>query len=230
MTESARRLDRGSAQEAILDAAELVFAEHGYDGASTRAIAERAGVNQALIHYHFRTKEQLFEAAFTGPAQAINAERRALLDALGPGRPALEEVLTAFLLPTVRLGHDGGAAGAAYARLVVHVASGTDARSRRLTAAQYDPIAREFIAAIRAALPGLDRAAAVEGYLHAVAIGVAMTAPTNRAAGLGGRDLATESAEERVARAVIFIAAGLRAMAAAHPDTELSEDMEETNT
>ena len=45
----------------ILAAARDLFAEHGLDGTSTRAVAEAAGVNLAMIHYYFGSKEQLYE-------------------------------------------------------------------------------------------------------------------------------------------------------------------------
>ncbi len=44
----------------LVEAALTEFAAHGYDGASTRAIAERAGVHQPLINYHFRSKADLW--------------------------------------------------------------------------------------------------------------------------------------------------------------------------
>ncbi|MDJ0789772.1 MAG: TetR family transcriptional regulator [Myxococcota bacterium] len=47
----------------MLDAALAAFSELGFDGASTRAIAARAGVNQGLIPYYFGTKEALWQAA-----------------------------------------------------------------------------------------------------------------------------------------------------------------------
>lgn len=47
--------------EKILRAADKLFAEVGYDAATTREIAELSGVNKALIHYHFKSKEALLE-------------------------------------------------------------------------------------------------------------------------------------------------------------------------
>jgi len=47
---------------ALLDAAAVEFAAHGFDGASTRRIAERAGAHQPQINYHFTSKEQLWRA------------------------------------------------------------------------------------------------------------------------------------------------------------------------
>jgi AcrR family transcriptional regulator len=48
----------------ILDAAERVFAEHGYDGSSTRLISGEAGVNMAMLNYYFGSKEGLLLALF----------------------------------------------------------------------------------------------------------------------------------------------------------------------
>lgn len=48
----------------ILDAARTVFREQGMSGARMRQIAEQAGINPALLHYYFRSKEQLFKAVF----------------------------------------------------------------------------------------------------------------------------------------------------------------------
>lgn len=60
-----RRRRRGSELVALdlLEAALVEFAAHGFDGASTRAIAERAGAHQPQINYHFASKEQLWQAA-----------------------------------------------------------------------------------------------------------------------------------------------------------------------
>ena len=60
----------------ILEAARRLFASLGYDGATTRRIADEAGVDSALIAYHFGTKEQLFVAVHELP---INPSDLALL-------------------------------------------------------------------------------------------------------------------------------------------------------
>lgn len=215
MAQAARQPLRRDAQEAILDAAEQIFAENGFHGATTRAIAELAEANAALIHYYFGSKEALFEAVFARRAGSINAERRARLAALhAHGQPALEQVLDALLRPTVSLGHDPARGGAHYARLVGHVATGTDERSRRLTGASYDAIARSFIDEVAAAVPGLTREHAVHGYLNAIAIGIALMAPTGRAQRLmPPHPTPNEPLDAMLARSVRFIAAGIRALA-----------------
>jgi AcrR family transcriptional regulator len=53
-----------STEEKILDAARKVFVLKGLDGARMQDIADEAGINKALLHYYFRTKDKLFEMIF----------------------------------------------------------------------------------------------------------------------------------------------------------------------
>ncbi|MBO4206056.1 TetR/AcrR family transcriptional regulator [Micromonospora echinofusca] len=62
-----RRAGKPDTRESILAAARTVFAERGFDGASIRAIAAGAGVDPALVHHYFGTKDQLFLAAMNSP-------------------------------------------------------------------------------------------------------------------------------------------------------------------
>ena len=67
MTRTGRRPGRQDTKEAILAAARDAFAEKGFDGASIRQIAGAAGVDPALVHHYFGTKDQLFVAAMDFP-------------------------------------------------------------------------------------------------------------------------------------------------------------------
>src|SRR6266702_2821486 len=91
-------------KDRILDAAERSFANHGFEGASIRAIVMDAGVNLASIHYHFRSKEALLEAVLTRRISLVNDARLERLDAAqraaAPRSPSVEEILRAFILPT----------------------------------------------------------------------------------------------------------------------------------
>ncbi len=55
----ARRLPAATAREEILDASAELFAQRGYAATSTRLIAERVGIRQASLYYHFDNKEQI---------------------------------------------------------------------------------------------------------------------------------------------------------------------------
>jgi len=58
-----------STEQKILEAAKQVFMEKGIDGARMQDIADKAGINKALLHYYFRSKEKLFEMIFVEEAR-----------------------------------------------------------------------------------------------------------------------------------------------------------------
>lgn len=70
MVKSTSKRDAG-AEARILDAAHRVFLRTGTAGARTQEIAAEAGVNSALLHYYFRTKERLAEAVFKRAAAEL---------------------------------------------------------------------------------------------------------------------------------------------------------------
>ena len=51
-------------EEQILIAAKELFLQNGYDGVSTTLVAKKVGCNQALVHYYYRTKQNLFKIVF----------------------------------------------------------------------------------------------------------------------------------------------------------------------
>jgi AcrR family transcriptional regulator len=87
--EELRAVDPDSPRGRILKAARELFAEHGFDGTSTRAVSERAEVNLAMIHYYYSSKEQLYDRVLV---QAIFEVRQAALGAI-PENALPEEAL-----------------------------------------------------------------------------------------------------------------------------------------
>ena len=61
-------------QVQIMETAETLFAEKGFNGTSVRDIAEKAQVNLAMISYYFGSKEKLFEALFMYRAEATKVK------------------------------------------------------------------------------------------------------------------------------------------------------------
>jgi AcrR family transcriptional regulator len=59
-------LKDSTTEEKILEAAKDVFMKYGLYGARMQDIANTAGINKALLHYYFRSKEKLFDAVFDG--------------------------------------------------------------------------------------------------------------------------------------------------------------------
>lgn len=93
----------------LLDAAEAEFSRVGFGGATTKAIARAAGVAQGLLHYHFGTKEGLFEAVIARRSGPINEARLTMLEAVDMSAPdAMTRIFEAFFRPP--LGPQGGAA------------------------------------------------------------------------------------------------------------------------
>jgi AcrR family transcriptional regulator len=71
MARTGRRPGVSGTREAILDAARRAFAEQGYQQATIRGVAELAGVDPALVHHYFGTKQELFVAAVEFPVNPV---------------------------------------------------------------------------------------------------------------------------------------------------------------
>jgi len=99
-----RRAGESRTREAILEAARLRFGAQGYDGATIRAIAADAGVNPALVHHFYGTKERLFAAAMSlpvVPSEIITVVLGAERDRLGERFEArIGEILVGTMLRT----------------------------------------------------------------------------------------------------------------------------------
>src|SRR5690242_16020319 len=94
----------GDTRERLLNAAERLFAERGFNGVSTRMITEEADANSAAMHYHFGTKAALIRAVFERRLGPINEQRERLMaEALENTPPDPARVLTAFIGPTLAL-------------------------------------------------------------------------------------------------------------------------------
>jgi TetR/AcrR family transcriptional regulator len=68
-------------EEKILDAAKKIFLAKGLDGARMQDIADEAGINKAMLHYYFRSKDKLFEQIFTEVAGHFLPKIIAILEA-----------------------------------------------------------------------------------------------------------------------------------------------------
>lgn len=113
---------RTDTRERVLEVAARHFAEHSFQGASLRAIQREVGVNPATVHYHFGTKEDLYQAVIAQFLERIQAERLARLDRVPAnlsGRERLERLLHGYLAPHLELATTP--AGYNYARILAYV-------------------------------------------------------------------------------------------------------------
>ena len=87
----------GDTEQRILEAARVVFVRRGTSGARMQEIAAEAGVNQALLHYYFRSKERLAEAVFRQVAGRVVPTVLGLFGSDLPVEAKVEQIVAAYL-------------------------------------------------------------------------------------------------------------------------------------
>lgn len=199
----------------ILDAAERLFANRGYEGASIRDVAAAADVQVHAVSYHFGPKEALFDAVVVRRAAIMTAHRRAALEAArtaaADGPIPIAAMVRAYVTPFIRSAGHGQPGWRNYAALMGRLANsplGTE-----IIAKHYDETARAYIAEFGRALPEVDAAELVDGFLDMVAAMLAICARTGRSERLSGRRM-PRSTEESIETLVRFHTAGFLALAA----------------
>lgn len=182
----------------VFDAAERVFADRGFDGATIRDIAAEAGEPVGTIHHHGGGKEVLFHRTVARRAEPLSQARRAALETLKrDGTVTTETLLAAFFRPIFDLSRD-------YARLVAFVSA--DERWRSISAACFDPTAELFLTELLALRPMAHRAEVAEAFVFSVSAMLALLTSQGRIAALGGE---MRAADAQIDHLIRFCAAGL---------------------
>jgi AcrR family transcriptional regulator len=145
-----------STKERILAAAEVLFAQRGFDGASLRQLTAAAGVNLAAVNYHFGSKDKLVEEVFRRRLDTLNAHRLAALSKVA-GEPdtTLQDVLDAFIRPALALSGDGS--GSLFMRVLARAFAEHDDHLRQFMSENYGHVMRQFTAEFARLLPQLSR-------------------------------------------------------------------------
>jgi AcrR family transcriptional regulator len=202
-------------RESILANAERMFADRGYAGTTLREIADGSHVTQALINYYFGSKFALFEEVYLRRAvevsreRLINLETLEQLEAVTGEPPAVEDIVRAFLEPTLAL--RATPEGRNFLRLQSRLHTEPPQLSYQLRTEAYDRSTRGYVRLLRKVLPRLS---ALDAYWRVtMMIGTYLYAfsDTHRMEELAGRDYdATDSAAvmEQVTR---FLTGGLPA-------------------
>ncbi|AJG19395.1 Transcriptional regulator, TetR family [Cupriavidus basilensis] len=201
-------IPEASKRERVLDAAERLFAQGGFDGVSMRDIAAAAEVGLPLIVYHFETKRNLYRALFERRKTVFEARLAALREPLTDGKDPVEHIVRAFVEPVMRIQNTEG--GLAYAKLVAREASDPKEAERGIVADYFDPFAMEFVKAIRKALPGNGTSYAHWAYLFAVGA-LVMSVFDSRIERISGGKVKAGDMRRKSEYLVSFIAAGIRA-------------------
>jgi AcrR family transcriptional regulator len=160
MTNRTTSRHTGDTKTRILDAAETLFIECGYEAMSLRQITSKAEVNLAAVNYHFGSKESLMHAMLSRRLDLLNQERLKLLDRfdslLGP-RVTCEHVLGAMFIPALRVSRDPRVGGKAFLRLLGRAYTDPSSFIRDFLNAHYASVAVRFFDAFQRALPHLPR-------------------------------------------------------------------------
>jgi len=143
----------------ILDAAEELFMQHGFEGTSMRLLTAKAGVNLAAVNYHFGSKDALVEALFRRRLDPMNAARIAELEKLEASErsPSSEAIIRAFISPGLRLLEDSRGGGRNFVRLLGRTYSEPNKDVRQLIGQMYAPAMQRYKTALERALPQMPR-------------------------------------------------------------------------
>ena len=143
----------------ILDAAELLFTEHGFDATTLRQITAAAGVNLAAVNYHFGSKEALIREVFRRRLTWLNQQRLQALDRLeaeaagAPLKPS--RLLEVFFGVALKMAADTEGGGRTFMRLLGRTYTKPSEFVRGFLAEEYAAVIARFKAALIKALPGV---------------------------------------------------------------------------
>ncbi len=147
---------KASKSEQILDAAEALFAVHGYDGVTMRKIADEAKVDVALASYHFGRKTDVFNAVFERRADVLNRSRlealRKYQESAGKKGPSVEKIIEAFLRPLEIAQENNDPGWKNYLALIAYV-NNSQVWGKTMMSSVFDELVQEYIAALKKALP-----------------------------------------------------------------------------
>lgn len=196
-----------STKERILAAAEALFAQRGFDGASLRQLTASAGVNLAAVNYHFGSKEKLVEQVFKRRLDALNQHRLAeLAKVAGQPNTTLDDVLAAYIRPALELSHEGN--GSLFMRVLARAFAEHDDTLRQFLSDNYGHVMRQFTAEFARLLPHLEKA---ELYWRIDLVTGALTHAMSGFGMIQRKDNVSEQQhrEQTAAHLIRFAAAGL---------------------
>ncbi|MEJ2255478.1 MAG: TetR family transcriptional regulator [Woeseiaceae bacterium] len=208
-------------RERILDAAEELFAQRGFEGVSVRQIMRKADADVSLAYYHFKSKQDLFDQVMLRRVEFLNEIRlEALEEVVGrhvDDEPTVEEIIGAFTRPLLQLLVDDHEKWSYYYQLIAQINNSPD-RGGALMSRYFDPLVSRFIEALNKALPGSDPADLYWSY-HFLSGALTLTfAETGRIDNLSGGVCRSTNIAAINERMHVFLAAGFRTLCS-RPDS-----------
>lgn len=144
-----------STRQRILGAAEELFAERGFAGASLRQVTAAANVNLAAVNYHFGSKENLIEEVFRRRLDELSRRRMERLAGVGTDA-TLESLLDAFITPALELSLDVRG-GSVFMRVLARAFAEHNTHLRKFLSDNYGYVLKDFATAFAGLLPQLDK-------------------------------------------------------------------------
>lgn len=158
-TEKTKAPMKYKTRDLLLDVAEELFTEHGFDGTSVRDITEQAGTRLASVNYHFGTKKSLFIAVIMRRATVLCEERLMMLRNIKvqsmDTEVALNKLVEAFVQPLIKHSTKGDPGWKNYCRLIAQTSTYRQAYEDNTVREVFDPTAFEFIKLLKQILPKL---------------------------------------------------------------------------
>jgi len=201
----------------LLDAAERLFADHGFEGTSVRAVTRAAATSVSAANYHFGSKEALLQAALVRRLEPINRRRLEALEAAeraaGAAPAAVEAIVEAFLRPGFEARRSLRADQAGYRRLAARLYTDPHGKVSSLKAELFGPVIQRFLDALARALPERPHAELALDLEFLIGVMVHVISGHDRERSESSAPAAI-SDDQLLRRMVAFAAAGLRAASA----------------
>ncbi|MFA5916092.1 MAG: TetR family transcriptional regulator [Burkholderiales bacterium] len=202
-------------RQRILDAAESLFTEHGFDATTLRQITGAAEVNLAAVNYHFGSKEELIREVFRRRLTWLNQQRLQELDRLeaeaggAPLKPS--RILEVFFGVALKMAADSKGGGRTFMRLLGRTYTKPSEFVRGFLAEEYAAVLARFKAALIKALPEVPQEEILWRFHFMMgAMSYAMSG-TDALHIVAEHELDDGDAEALYARLMSFMLGGLRA-------------------
>jgi AcrR family transcriptional regulator len=209
-----RSSNSAETRERLLDAAEHLFANRGFEGTSMRAITQAAGTSVSAANYHFGSKEKLLHETIRRATEPVNARRLEMLDAaeaLAGGEPlALETILEAYLRPSIEYRQSDSTSQGR--QITARLFSDPPELIQSIKHEVFGPMSHRFGEALTAALPERAPLTVELGYQFLIAIMVYVISDQIESSTLTATHPEGVDDDVLLQTMIDFAAAGLRAL------------------
>ena len=157
LTQELRRYLPMSTKNKILDAAENLFADKGFNGTSLREITSQAEVNLAAVNYHFGSKKELIKAVMSRYMNEVSPRLEiALTQVCETDSPSLIDVFSAFIDPLLSLNEFKNNGTSNFLQLLGRGYTDSQGFLRWFLTTQYPGVIDNFVLAVQKAYPELS--------------------------------------------------------------------------